>query len=424
MVAIEAWGALALMIILIALGVSIFVAMGLSLTLAIHFTGIVPIVFFTDNLYTGLRGFVLIAIPLFILTGDIIVESGLSTELLEFADSIAGGFKSGVGSSTVLGCGLFASITGSNASDAAAIARITYDDLQEYGYPSDYACALIASGASTGILIPPSIVYIVAGTILGISTSTLFTVAFIPGVAILLGVLVTNVVVNHYREYESGTGFASPFEILRATWRAKLALSTPVVILGGIYSGIFTPTESAAVAVILIIVASVPKGDLTLAQFPRMLERSAAINGVVAPLLAVALLFGKIITLYRIPGALVDLLLGLVAGKTGVILVMFVIFVIAGAIMETGPNLVILGPLLLPTATEIGIDPIHYTVFLVSTLAVGFITPPFGLNLFVMSGVTGESVDKIARSAMPFVAVLLVVALLIAFFPGLYMWTV
>lgn len=424
MVATEFIWAMALMILLIVFGVSIFTAMGLSLALVIEFTGIVPMSYVGDNMFVGLRSFVLLAIPLFILTGDIIVESGLSSDLLEFADSIVGGFQSGVGSATVLGCGLFASITGSNASDAAAIARITYDDLQQYGYPSPYSCALIASGASTGILIPPSIVYIVAGIILGISTSALFLAAFIPGIMILLGVMATNVLVNRRLGYESGHAFGTPQEMLIATWNAKIALATPVIILGGIYSGVFTPTESAAAAVLVILLSTLPKGELSLADFPDMFDRSAAINGTIAPILAVAILFGNVISLYRIPTAVVDLLLGTAVNEFQIIMIMFLIFVVSGAIMETGPNLVILGPLLLPTAVEIGMDPIHYTVFMVSTLGVGFITPPFGLNLFVMSGITGESVDKIAKAALPFVLVLLVIVLGIAFLPSLYMWTV
>lgn len=424
MVAVEFILAMALMVLLIVLGVSVFASMGLSLVLLIEVTGIVPMSFAGDAMFLGLQSFVLLAIPLFILTGDIIVESGLSTDLLEFADSIVGGLRSGVGSATIMGCGLFASITGSNASDAAAIARITYTDLQEYGYTSPYACAMIASGASTGILIPPSIVYIVAGIILGISTSTLFLAAFIPGIVILLGVLATNVVMNRIKDYESGHEFGSPREIAIATWEAKIALSAPFIILGGIYSGIFTPTESAAVAVLVILITTLPKEQLALADFPDMFERSAAINGVLAPVLAVALLFGDIISVYRIPRTIVDGLLALVTADAQVIFVMFLIFVVAGMIMETGPNLLILGPLLLPTAIEIGMDPVHYTIFMVSTLGVGFITPPFGLNLFVMSGITGESVDKIARDAMPFVVVLLTIVLVIAFFPGLYMWTV
>ncbi len=412
------------MVVLIALGVSIFAAMGLSLALAVHLTGIVPMSFVGDSMFEGLRAFVLLAIPLFILTGDIIVVSGLSTDLMEFADSIVGGFRSGVGSATVMGCGLFASITGSNASDAAAIARISYDDLQDYGYPSPYACALIASGASTGILIPPSIVYIVAGIILGVSASSLFLAAFIPGVLILLGVLVTNIVMNRRRGYESGHAFGSPREMIAATWEAKLALATPIIILGGIYSGIFTPTESAAVAVLVVLVFTLPRGDLSIADFPDMFDRSAAINGTIAPIIAVALLFGDLLSVYRVPGAIVDLLIGTAQNEIQIILTMFIIFTVAGAIMETGPNILILGPLLLPTAEAIGMPPIHYTVFMVSVLGVGFITPPFGLNLFVMSGITGESVDKIAKEAIPFVIVLLTIALGIAFFPEIYMWTV
>ena len=422
MVAFEVLLAIGLMVVLIGLGVPVFASLGLGVVLLIRFTDVVPMVFVGDSMFIQLRTFVLLAIPLFILTGDIIVESDLSTELMEFADAVVGGFRSGVGSATVMGCGLFASITGSNASDAAAITRITYDDLKSFGYPGAYSGALIASGASTGILIPPSIVYIVAGVILGISASDLFLAAFIPGLMILFGVMATNIVVNRRRGYESGHEFLGPIGMAKAAWEAKLALSMPFIILGGIYSGIFTPTESAAVAVMVVIVFAMPKGQLKLSDFPGMFERSAAINGTIAPIIAVALMLGEMLAIYRIPSQIVDVLLGTAQGKIQIILILVLIFVAGGAIMETAPNLVILGPLLFPTAQEIGLHPVHYTVLMVTTLGLGFITPPFGLNLFVVAGMTDEPVYDVAKAAMPFIVVLLAITLIISFFPELYMW--
>ncbi len=177
------------------------------------------------------------------------VRTGLGEKLLNFAEATFGSMRSGFGTSTVMGCGLFACISGSDAADAAAVGRLTMDRLVERGYPKPYACALVASGACTGILIPPSIAYIIIGLVLGVSASTLFLAAFIPGVLVLVAVMVTNAVINRVKGYEQAQGRFDLQRWLRALWDAKYALAIPFIILGGIYSGVFTPTESAAVAV-------------------------------------------------------------------------------------------------------------------------------------------------------------------------------
>ena len=411
-------------IVLVVLGIPIFPAIGIGVIYIFINADIVSLSFYADTLFNSLNSFVLLAIPFFVLTGDLLSETDLGQDLVELSDTLFGGIRTSVGTATVFGCGLFASISGSNASDCAAIGRIMYSDLQDYGYPKDYASALIASGASTGILIPPSIVYIVAGLVLGISASQLFLAAFIPGLLILFGVIFINISMNRIHTYETGTEFAGLRSIADAIWNAKLALTVPVIILGGIYTGIFTPTESAAAAVAVIVLFSGIRGDLTLEGLPGVIERSAIINGLVAPIVAVALVLAQVFSLFDIPSTVVDFLLATVGSRNGIIFVMFIIFIIGGAIMDTGPNIVVLGPLLLPAAVEIGMSEIHFTVFMVTVLGVGFITPPFGLNLFVMSGVTGEPVDKIALKAAPFTIGLLLISLLIAYVPGLFMWLV
>jgi len=413
-----------IIILLVILGLPIFPSIGIGVLYIFINSDTLTLSFYADTLFNSLNSFVLLAIPFFVLTGDLLSETNLGKDLVELADSLFGGIKTSVGTATVFGCGLFASISGSNASDCAAIGRIMYDDLQDYGYSKEYASALIASGATTGILIPPSIVYIVAGLVLGISASKLFLAAFIPGLAILFGVIFINIGMNRLNSYETGSEFAGIGNIAKALWRAKLALSIPVTILGGIYSGIFTPTESAAAAVAIIIVFSGIRGDLHLGSLPGVIERSAIINALVAPIIAVALVLAQVFSLFNIPSVLVEFLLGIVGNETGVILVMFLLFLLGGAIMDTGPNIVILGPLLLPAAIEIGMSPIHFTVFMVTVLGVGFITPPFGLNLFIMSGITGEPVDKIALKTLPFTIGMLLIALTIGLFPELFMWLV
>lgn len=422
MVSTAVLGILILTAILILLGVPIVASLGLGSFLLLDVTGILPNILAAQTMFTGLDAFALIAVPLFILTGDAIVETGLSHRLLDFTQSVFGGFRTGMGTATLFGCGLFAAISGSNASDAAALGRITLDRLEERGYTRSYSSSLVASGASTGILIPPSISYIIVGIVFGISASTLFLAALIPGVMILLGMVIMNIIVNRVRGYETGTGHPEIGEITHSLWLAKYALLIPVVILGGIYSGIFTPTEAAAVAVITTIVIGILIQTLELPQFPKMLERSALVNGVISPIIAVALLFSQAISSLGIPELLVATIIGTTTNFYLVTLIMVVFLFVAGAIMETTPNILVLGPLLLPIGTRIGMDPVHFSVFFISALAVGFITPPIGLNLYVMAGISGESITDIAKDATPFMLAMLAILLLIAWIPFLSMW--
>jgi C4-dicarboxylate transporter, DctM subunit len=418
-----------LAVVLVMIGIPFWVSLGLATAALLWSTGVMPMQLIGEALFEGVDSFALIAIPLFVLTGDVMVRSGLAYRLLDFAEASFGSFRSGFGTATVMGCGLFACISGSDAADAAAIGRITMDRLQEKGYPKPYACALVAAGACTGILIPPSIAYIIIGLVLGVSSATLFQAAFVPGVMILGAVMVTNALVNRMRGYERSTGRFALGTWLAALNGAKWALLIPFIILGGIYSGIFTPTESAAVAAFVALVIGMLQGRITLGDFPAMLGASARVCGVVLPIIAVALLFAQALTVVDVPQKFVAWMMAfagsipLVDTKSAVILMMLAIWVVAGCFMETGPNIVVLGPLMLPLAKQIGMDPIHFCVFMITTLGLGFITPPFGLNLFVMSGLTRTPVTAIAAQALPFVAAMIFVSLIIGFVPAISLFT-
>jgi C4-dicarboxylate transporter, DctM subunit len=388
---------LLLIVLLVLIGIPFWISIGLGTVTLLWTTGALPMTLVGDGLFEGVDSFALIAIPLFVLTGDVMVRSGLAYRLLNFAEASFGSFRSGFGSATVMGCGLFACISGSDAADAAAIGRITMDKLQEKGYPKDYACALVASGACTGILIPPSIAYIIIGLVLGISSSTLFQAAFVPGVMILAAVMMTNAIMNRIRGYEVSTGKFSLTAWLNALNEAKWALLIPFIILGGIYSGIFTPTESAAVAAFTALVIGMSQNQIKLADFPNMLGASARVCGVVLPIIAVALLFAQALTVVDVPQRFVAFVTSFATTKTSVILLMLLIWIIAGMFMETGPN--------------------------ITTLGLGFITPPFGLNLFVMSGLTRTPITAIAKQAIPFVLAMVLVAALIGFVPELSLFT-
>lgn len=415
---------LVLILALLFLAVPFWVSLGLGTVVLLLTTGVLPLSLLGEALFQGVDSFALIAIPLFVLTGDVMVRSGLAYKLLDFAEATTGSLRSGFGTSTALGCGFFACISGSDAADAAAIGRITMARLVELGYPKAYACALVASGACTGILIPPSIAYIIIGLVLGISSSTLFVAAAVPGVIVLLGVVFTNVVMNRIKGYENSRTPFSWGRWLRALNDAKWALSIPLIILGGIYSGIFTPTESAAVAVAVALLVGLVQGTVRLKDFPAMLETSARVNGVILPIIGVAMLFAQALTILDVPQSFVAALTSITDEPVALVFVMLLIFIIAGMFMETTPNIVILAPLLYPVAQAIGMDQIHFCVFMITSLGLGFITPPMGLNLFVMAGLTGTPIMAIARRAIPFVITMIGISILVGLVPTISLWAV
>ena len=415
----EFYGPVLLMVGLIALTVPVWAALGIGAVLMLIITDVLPISLLGESLFDGIDHFALIAVPLFILTGDVLVRTGLSNKLLDVADATTGGFRAGLGTATVLGCGFFACISGSDAAGAAAVGRMTIHKLVDKGYSRPYACALVASGACTGILIPPSIAYIIIGLILGVSASTLFLAAAIPGVLIMISIMITNAVMNRIYDFEGEKRGFSLTRWRQAVWSGRYALLVPFIILGGIYSGIFTPTEAAAVAVATTIIIGMAQGTLTLADFPKMLISSAKVNGVILPIIAMSLPLAQTLAALQVPQGVVFAVTTLTEDPVIITLLMIGILIAAGCVMETTPNIVVLSPILLPLAQEIGMNEIQFCVMMITTLGVGFITPPLGLNLFVISGITGESVLKIAARAVPYVLGMLIVVLLIAYVPAI-----
>ena len=410
------------MILLIILAVRIWVVVGIGSLAMLLTTGVLPPTLMGEALFDGIDSFALIAVPLFILTGDVLVRTGLSNKLLDVAEATLGMQRSGLGTSTVLGCGFFACISGSDAADAAAIGRITIDRLEAKGYPKAYACALVAAGACTGVLIPPSISYIIIGLVLGISAATLFKAAAIPGVLILVSIMITNAVVNRIHGYENSSSGFNLQHWLKTVYDGRYALLIPFVILGGIYSGVFTPTESAAVAAAITMIIGFAQKTFKLSDIPHTLEVSAKVSGVIVPIIAMSLPLAQTLASLQVPQYFVQTMVGLTDNRYLIMLIMLGVLVVAGCVMETTPNIVILAPILMPLAMEIGMDEIHFCIFFVTALGVGFITPPMGLNLFVVSGVTRTPVLAISRYAVYFVFSMLIVTAIVMLFPWLSLW--
>ncbi len=409
-------------VVMCALAIPVWAAIGAAAIAMLYLSGALPLSLLGESLFDGIDAFALTAIPLFILTGDVLVRTGLSRKFLDVAEALTCWTKGGFGSATVLVCGMFAAISGSDAAGAAAVGRMTIARLVESGYPRPYACALVAAGACTGILIPPSIAYIIIGLVLGISASTLFLAAVIPGVAILLSILITNIVMNRIYSFEGGGAMtfgewaARLGTTLKSGWYAFLV---PGIIFYGIFSGRLTPTEAGATAVIVTIILGFILKTLKLSDFPSMLISSAKVNGVILPIIAFSLPLAQALAIMGVPQGFVAAATGISEDPTVLIIMMILILVAAGCVMETTPNIVILAPILKPLADNIGMNEIQFCIMMITALGVGFITPPLGLNLFVVSGLTGESILKIAVYAVPFVLCMLIVVLLIAFVPAI-----
>ena len=407
---------------LIALAVPVWAAIGSAAIVMLIMSGDLPLSLVGESLFTGIDAFALTAVPLFILTGDVLVRTGLSRKFLDVAEALTCFAKGGFGSATVLVCGMFAAISGSDAAGAAAVGRMTINRLVESGYPRPYACALVAAGACTGILIPPSIAYIIIGLVLGISASTLFLAALIPGLAILISILVTNIIMNRLYAYEGGgmmtmgEWLANLGKALKSGWYAFIV---PGIIFYGIFSGRLTPTEAGATAVVVTIIMGFILRTLTLADFPSMLVSSAKVNGVILPIIAFSAPLAEALAIMGVPQGFVASVTSLTDEPFLLILLMIGILIAAGCVMETTPNIVILAPILKPLADNIGMNEIQFCIMMITALGVGFITPPLGLNLFVVSGITGESILKIAARAVPFVLTMLIVVILIAYVPAL-----
>lgn len=414
------YGSVIVFVTLIALAVPVWAAIGAAAILMLVWSEALPLNLVGEKLFSGIDFFALTAVPLFILTGDALVRTGLSRKFLNVAEALTKFTKGGFGSATVLVCGMFAAISGSDAAGAAAVGRMTIDRLVESGYPRPYACALVAAGACTGILIPPSIAYIIIGLVLGISASTLFLAALIPGIAILLSILATNTIMNRLYNWESGGNvsmgeyFSKLGETFKSGWYAFLV---PGVIFYGIFSGNLTPTEAGATAVIITIFIGFLLKTLRLSDFPAMLVSSAKVNGVILPIIAFSAPLAEALAIIGVPQGFVTVATSVSDDPRVLIMMIIGILIAAGCVMETTPNIVILAPILKPLADNIGMNEIQFCIMMITALGVGFITPPLGLNLFVVAGITGESILKIAYRAIPFVIFMLIVTLFIAYVP-------
>lgn len=407
------------LIISLLLGLPIIWSLALASVVSIALNPDLQFVIIAQRLFAGADSFSLLAVPAFMLAGDIMSKGGLSKRLVGFANAFFGWISGGLSIVSLMSCTFFAAISGSSVATTAAIGGILHPEMVKKGYPDDYSAAVQAVGGTLGIVIPPSIVFVIYGNVTGASISGLLMAGIIPGV--LAGILLCvyawyKAKKNNWPKEEKFSGTIAA----KATKDAIWALLMPVIILGGIYAGIFTPTESAVVAVFYgLIVCLAVYRELTLKELWEILKGTAVSTANIMMLVVMAQVFGYLITYYNIPAAVAGWFMSFCTSKALFLVLSILLLTIAGMFMDNGSIILILGPILAPLAAMYGVDPIHYGLIVVFVLAMGQVTPPFGTCMFVACGISKRPVSGVARALIPFIGVELACAFLFAFVPAL-----
>ncbi|MCE8015260.1 TRAP transporter large permease [Halomonas sp. MCCC 1A17488] len=404
------------------LGVPIALAIGASTLLALNAQG-VPLMVVTQQMFQGINSFALVAVPMFILAGDLMAQGKVSEKLVDFADSLFGFLKGGL-SIVSVGAGMFfAAISGSGAATTAAVGSSLVPELKRKGYDPASAASLIAASGTIGVVIPPSVPMIIYAVIAQQSVSKLFLNGIVPGILMGIGLAAIAIVQAYRRNYPRGTAL-SPATIWRTFKGASWGLMTPVIILGGIFSGIFTPSEAAVVAVnYALLVSLFVYRDLSLADVYRILIRSAITTAVIMLVIATSAVLSWTLSSWQVPGAIAQAVLSLSTNPHVIMLLVVAVILLTGVFIETASALIILTPVLLPLVGQLGIDPIHFGIIIVMGLAIGMITPPVAINLYVASSVTQLPLERITRAILPYLLGLIAVLLLVVYVPILLGWS-
>ncbi|MHA6618570.1 TRAP transporter large permease [Pseudonocardia sp. DLS-67] len=400
----------------------IAVALGLTSFAYFFYFTTIPLTQVPERLFNSLNTFPLMAIPFFVLAASIMSRGGISRRLIGACNAVVGQFRGGLAMTGVLACMFFAAISGSSPATVVAVGTLIIPALIASGYPRRFSTGLVATSGSLGILIPPSIPLIVYGIATEESIGDLFLAGVLPG--LLAGAMLLALVfaISYRRGYGSGADaiVMTGAEKLRALRDAVLSLALPALVLGGIYGGVFTPTEAAAMAVFYAVIVSVfVYRELDLKDLGGILLSSARTSAMIMFIIANGILFSFVLTSEQIPRDITELLLSYDLNTFTFLLLVNILLLVAGCFMETSSAILILAPILLPIALELGVNPIHLGVIMVMNLEIGMVTPPLGLNLFVASGMSGMSVLQVARAAIPTAVVLLAALFLVTYVPAI-----
>ena len=406
-------------IILLSLGIPIAIGLGGSAMLYILLQGDISLTMLTQTAFAGMASFPLLAIPLFMLAGNLMNEGGLTQDLVRFARLLLGHISGGLGMATILASGIFAAISGAAVATAVAIGVVMLPAMKKAGYDEEVAAAVTATASCMGPIIPPSIPFIVYGVIANVSIGALFLGGIIPGILLGIGLMIYMSIVAKKREYPKEPR-ASFKEVVVGAWQALPALLMPVIIMGGILGGIFTPTEAAGVTVVYaILVGSLFYKRLKLRRIPDVLLSAGLESAMIMMLLGMSEPFAWIVAAEQMPQAIIELISQISTSPWVILLLINIALILIGIPMETAPALTIVTPVLAPMAATLGIDPVHMGLVVCFNLVLGLITPPVGGVLFAICGTTGISLEKLSKGIwIPFL-IGIGVLLLITYIPAL-----
>lgn len=406
------------MLIFFGLSVPVAIAIGLAALTGVSLAGL-PWLVVAQQLYAALDKYPLVAVPFFILAGNLMEAGGISDRMVEFAKSVVGGVQGGLACTCVLTCMIFAAVAGSSVATTFAVGAILIPAMIRHGYPAPFAASLQASAAELGVVIPPSIPMILFAVSTDTSTGELFIAGVVPGILIggALMLYVWLYAKRHGLGKLDGEGRLPLWPSFKRAW---LALLMPVIILGGIYGGVFTPTEASVVAVMYaVVVGKFVYRRLGWRTLSETLHRSVISTSVIMFIIANAGVFSFLLNRAGVPDALGHWLAQLFHDKTAFLLGVNAALFVIGMFIETSASVVVLAPLLLPVAMQFGVDPVHFGVIMVVNLALGMITPPFGVNLFAACAVAKLPLERLIKPLIPFVLVVVACLMVITYWPGL-----
>lgn len=409
--------------VLLALSVPIFVCLSATVVAVFILFSDVPLMTVVMRMFAGIDKFALMSIPFFVLAANLMSVGGISRRIINLANALVGSFHGGLAIAAILASMFFGAISGSSPATVVAIGALLFPAMLKEGYPKPFATGLITSAGSLGIIIPPSVNMIVYGAITGVSVGALFVSGF--GAGVVFG---ASLILYAYVRSKNTPGITrSPKVNIMAIWDsvrdAAWGLGVPIIIIGGIYGGVFTPTEAAAVAVIYAFaVSTLVYREITVAELYRTLVSSAATTAQVMIVLAAASVFAWILTAEGITRSIAENMLALSQNPYMILLMINIIVLVAGMFIDGASITTILAPLFLPIAISTGIDPVHLGIVIVVNSAIGMFTPPFGLNLFVATGVTDQPLSQVTRGIFPFVCITIVALMIITYIPEISLW--
>ncbi|MDK9710920.1 TRAP transporter large permease [Acidaminobacter sp.] len=412
-------------IVLIVLSVPIGYAVGISTAITLFLFSDIPLVMVTQNAIAGCDSFPLMAIPFFILAGSLMSTGGVAKRLLDFANMIFGYFTGGLAMVTTVSCMFFAAISGSAMATTSAIGTFMIPAMKERDYDTGFAASLTAAAGTIGVVIHPSIPFVIYGVVVNTSISDLFIAGFIPGVLMGVALLATSYILAKKYGYKGTGHFPKPKEVITSFKEAIWAILAPTIVLGGIYAGVFTPTEAAVIAVVYsAFVGAFIYKELTWKLLYKSLFDTILINGITTFMVGFSMAFAGYLSIQQIPTAIADAIMTLTTNKILLLLIINLFLLAIGCLIDNIPATIILSPILLPIVTQLGMSPITFGVVITMNLAIGFVTPPYGINLFVASAVGKVSIGSMMKYMKYFLLALIIVLMITTYVPATTMFLV